>query len=286
MRRILAAAALFLALAAHPAFAGGLDGFKGLSGEIRVAGSEAGFAAFREAADRVMAAYPGVKITFTLNGAGMGLARLRMGQADLSLYDRAPGLASKGGEPLEFIPFGVDPVAVVLSPANPARELTVEQVRGLFSGTIANWKQAGGGDYLVVPIYIEASEEIGKPETRPGTVSVSSQPAMRFNLMRFKQAIAFSSVRDLDGALKPAVLDGQAPTMEAFKAGRYRVYRILHAAARKSRTALVQAFLDYMTGPEGQALMEKTGYLPLASKPDFQSQLPVDIPDELVKRTD
>jgi len=284
VRRFLAAAIIALALASTPVLAAGLDGFKGLSGEIRVAGSEAGLVAFREAAGQVMAANPDVKISFTLNGAGIGLAWLRMRQADISLYDRAPGLARSGGEPLDFVPYAVDPVAVVLNPANPAKDLTLDQVKGLFSGGIPKWSQVGGGDYLVVPIYVEASEEIGKPETRPGTLSVSSQPAMRFNLMRYKQGLGITSMRDLDGSLEPAVLDGAPATMEAFKDGRYRLYRVLHAVARQNKSPLVKAFLDYVTGPEGQAILEKTGYVPLAHKPGFQSPLPVDIPDELVKR--
>ncbi|MBI4807130.1 MAG: substrate-binding domain-containing protein [Desulfovibrio sp.] len=256
--------------------------FAGLSGELRITGSDVGLIAAREAAEKIMAQNPSVKITFTLTGPGMGLRRVRFRQADICLYDRNPPEAhQQQGASLSFVAYGVDPVVVVVNPVNTVGPLSIDQLRLLFSAKIRTWESVGGGSYPVMPIYIEASEIEGKPDTKPGNVSVSSQPAMRFTLGRNKETLGFISMRDLDATLKPVALEGVAPDLEAFKAGRYRVYRLMYAAMGTDPSPLAAAFMRYMAGPQGQALLEATGYLPLAAKPAWETVLPVGEPDRI-----
>lgn len=275
-----------IALMASPVRGAGADSFEGLSGELHVAGGDVGLAAAREAAERIMAAHPRVSITFSLTGAGVGLKWVRMRQADIALYDRDPSLAKAALDvPLEFVPYGVDPVAVVVNPLNPVTSLTAAQASSLFSGATRFWKDAGGpgnGEAVVIPIYIEASEVEGKPGTIRDTLSVSTQAAMRFILLRTREALGVMSVRDLDATVKPVALDGTAATLENFLAGRYNVHRVLHMAAIANRSKLAQAFIDYMTGPEGQAALVRTGYAKLSDKPAAKSALPVAFPERLL----
>jgi phosphate transport system substrate-binding protein len=256
--------------------------FSGLSGELRITGSDVGLIAAREAAEKIMAQNPAVKITFAMTGSGMGLRHVRFRQADICLYDRDPQEAhQQKGAPLDFIVYGVDPVAVVVNPVNTVGPLSVDQLRQLFSAKFRTWDSVGGGAYPVMPIYIEASEIEGKPDTKPGNVSVSSQPAMRFTLGRNKETLGFISMRDLDASLKPVALDGVVPDMEAFKSGRYRVYRMMYAAMGTDPSPLAGAFMRYMASPQGQALLEATGYLPLSAKPAWETVLPVGEPDRI-----
>lgn len=280
MRSLFLIAALLCCLDASPAMAQ-KNLFSGLTGELRIVGSDVGLVAFREAADKIMADNPGISVQFALTGSGTGLRRVRQRQADICLFDRDPALISAAGAPLASVAYGVDPVAVVVNPVNTVGPLTVEQLRLVFSAKIRFWSDLGGGAYPVMPIYIEASETEGKPDTRAGNVSVSSQPAMRFTLARNKETIGCISLRDLDASLKPVAVDGVLPEMQAFKDGRYRVYSLMYAVTEQTPSRLAKAFLDYMGGPEGQALLIKTGYLPLADKPSWESVLPVGNPDKL-----
>jgi phosphate transport system substrate-binding protein len=282
MRSLVAALLLVLVAYASALAAPDENLFAGLSGELRITGSDVGLIAAREAAEKIMAHNPSVKITFTLTGSGMGLRHVRFRQADLCLYDRNPSEAHKQqGASLNFVVYGVDPVAVVVNPVNTVGPLSIDQLRLLFSAKFRTWDSVGGGAYPVMPIYIEASEIEGKPDTRPGNVSVSSQPAMRFTLGRNKETLGFISMRDLDASLKPVALDGVVPDMEAFKAGRYRVYRMMYAAMGTDPSPLAGAFMRYMAGPQGQALLAETGYLPLSAKPAWETVLPVGEPDRI-----
>lgn len=263
------------------AAASGTGAFAGLAGELRIAGSDVGLVAAREAAEQITAEHPSVKITFSLTGAGNGLRRVRLRQADICLYDRDPANASRAGAPLEFIAYGIDPVAVVVNPVNTVGSLSLEQIKQLFGAQIRFWNVVGGPSFPAMPLYIEASEEEGRPSTRAGNVSVSSQPAMRFTLARNKETLGYISMRDLDASLKPIAVGDSAPSLEAFRAGRYRIYRVMHAALPQACPPLAKAFMDYLTGPQGQAILARTGYVPLADKPSWASVLPVDFPDRL-----
>ena len=262
--------------------ASGADPFAGLSGELRIVGSDLGLAAVREAADKIMASHPGVTITCAMTGAGAGNRRVRLHQADLCLYDRDPDETPHLGAPLTYVPYGVDPVAVVVNPINTVGRLNTGQLRQLFASKFKIWSEVGGEAFPILPIYLEASEnEEGRPDTKPGCYSVSSQPAMIFTLERNKETTGYVSLRCLDAALKPVAVDGVAPDMEAFRTGRYRVYRMMYVSLEQSRPPLARAFLEFLTGPEGQAILKNTGYVPLAEKPAWESVLPVGFPDRL-----
>jgi len=276
------AAVLVLALACPAGARGaGLEAFKGLSGELRITGSDVGLVAAREAGQRIMAANPAVTVNYSMTGAGVGLTRVRHRQADICLYDRDPKAVAGPAASLTFIAYGVDPVAVVVNSLNTVGPLSTAQLRLLFAGLIPNWSEVGGNMFPVMPAYVEASEDEGKPLTMPRTVSISSQPALRFTMVRNKEFLGYLSLRDLDAAMKPVVVDGQEPTPEAFREGRWRIYRVMHAALEPGAQPLARAFMDYLLGPEGQDILEKSGYVPLADKPAWESALPVGLPDVL-----
>jgi len=259
----------------------GMEAFKGLSGELRITGSDVGLVAVREAAEAVMAENPSIKISISMTGAGNGIRRVRLRQADICLYDRDPANSLQSGAPLAFVPYGVDPVAVVVNPVNTVGSLTLEQIKQLFGARIRFWNLVGGPDFPAMPLYIEASEVEGHPGTRAGNVSISSQPAMRFTLARNKETLGYISLRDLDASLKPIAVDGSAPSLEGFRSGTYRIYRLMFAAVPQTCPPLAKAFMDYMAGPQGQALLERSGYVPLSAKPAWESVLPVAFPDRL-----
>lgn len=264
--------------------AGGLSAFEGLSGELRVVGSDVGLAPARLAAEAIMAANPRVKITFTLTGPGTGLSRLRQRQADISLHDREPTEVSPASAAvLDFIPWGVDPVAVVVNPRNGIDSLSVDQLRRLFGHSIKLWSELGGADLLVMPTYMEASEVEGKPDIRSGNISATFQPSMRHMLSRGKEVLAYMSMRDLYAMVKPVAVDGVLPERQAFRSGKYRIYRVMYLALGREPSPLVRAFAAYLTGQAGQDLLEKTGYEPLAAKPAWESALPVGQPNRMAE---
>ena len=269
-----ALAAPWQACAAPETAAAANDPFAGLSGTLRIVGSDVGFVPVKQAAKTIMAAHPGVVITVAMTGAGAGNRQVRLRQAELCLYDRDPADMAHQGAPLAYVAYGVDPVALVANPANPVGPLSAGQIRDLFSGKVKLWNEVGGGSYAVRPFVVSASEAEGSSEITGDTLGL----AMIFALVRNRDILGYASVRELSAAIKPLVVDGAAPDLEAFRQGRYRVYRIMYASYEEARPSLAQAFVKYLTGPQGQELLKEAGYLPLSEKPAWESAVPVGFP--------
>jgi len=250
------------------------DPFAGLAGTLRIVGSDVGFVPAKQAAEKIMAAHPGVVITVAMTGAGAGNRQVRLRQAELCLYDRDPADMAHQGAPLTYVAYGVDPVAIVVNPANPVGPLAADQIRSLFSGKVKLWNEVGGGSYAVRPFLVSASEAEGSS----GITGDSLGLAMIFALVRNRDILGYASFRELSAAIKPLVVDGASPDLESFRQGRYRVCRIMYASYEEARPSLAQAFVKYMTGPQGQELLVKAGYLPLSEKPAWESVIPVGFP--------
>jgi phosphate transport system substrate-binding protein len=279
---VLLAACLCLAVAA-PGLAGELDRFGGLSGRLRIVGSEAGPAAVREAASRIMAAHPGITVDIAACGTGVGLRQVAEAKADLSLSDRDMETFLDHGALIQT-PYAVDPVALVVNPVNELDGVTLDQARGILSARYTTWAELGGRPDTLIPVYLEASPAADMPLTASGTMSVSTQPAVKFVVSHNKDLAGYVSLRDLDASLKALRLDGVAPGMAAFLAGNYRVYRILRLVGRAGPTPLARAFAAYMQGPEGQDILEAAGYAPLRARPDGESLLAFDAPEALAHK--
>lgn len=259
-----------------------LDRFTGLTGELRITGTEAGLPAVLQAARIIMEANPKVTITVAATGTGLGVRQVKNRQAAIALSDRILDVAALQGVGLDVVPYAVDPVTVVVNPANTVMGLTVEQAKSIFGGRIKSWNELGGRQYSVLPLYLQASEAEDKPLTKPWAMTISTQQSIKWSVSHNKDIVGFVSLRDQDASLKSLPLEGTVPTLENFNTGGWKVYRLLYMVLDKAPKGLPKAFLEYMLGPDGQALLAEAGYTPLAAKPAQESLLPVGNPEALM----
>ena len=118
---------------------------------ITMAGSTA-FQPFAEKlADQYMNAHPEVAITIQGGGSALGIQSALSGTAQIGMADLVT--LPKEAEAMKSMVVARDGIAVVFNPANAVTALTLEQVRGLFSGTIKNWKELGGADHALVEAF-------------------------------------------------------------------------------------------------------------------------------------
>ncbi|GAB6035710.1 phosphate ABC transporter substrate-binding protein [Fundidesulfovibrio butyratiphilus] len=261
--------------------ASGVDAFAGLSGELRIVGCEPGLVVVRQLAQKVMDAYPDVKVVITPCPMGAAISRVHTGAAQLAMFERVP-LASLSSQGRFLITaYAVDPVALAVNPINPVSDVSVAQARDLFTGRVHLWSEIGGRKEFVLPAIVDASVSDGPGAGHDTLPKLTSQSALRLNLTRNRDILGILSVRALDAATKPLRLDGVEPSLENFRSGKYRVYRLLRMVSEENPSELTRAFLDLALGKEGQRLVEDAGYVPLAKKPAQPSLLGVDTPEGL-----
>ena len=113
---------------------------KGLSGRILLAGSTSVAPVIQSLADAYRQMYSGVEIEIQQTGSGAGIASVMEGACDLGLSSRSlteEELASG----LEEQVMALDGIAVIVNHANPVDGLTKDQIRGIFTGEITDWRQ-------------------------------------------------------------------------------------------------------------------------------------------------
>ena len=162
-------------------------------------------------AEKYMEKNPGDFVAVTGGGSGTGLSSLISGTCDIAMSsrnikDKEIVLAQqKGINPFE-IKVALDGLAVVVNPANPVNKLTLDQLAGIFTGSVTDWKEVGGKDEKIVILSREVNsgthvyfkEHVlrkgnanGKEEFAPGALLLSSSQAIADEVVGNSAAIGY-----------------------------------------------------------------------------------------------
>jgi phosphate transport system substrate-binding protein len=164
---------------------------------------------------------------------------------------------------------------VAVNPANTVSSLSKDQLKKIFAGEIANWKEVGGAD-AAISLFIredgsgtrETFEERALDKGQPTVKSnvVSSNGAMKTAIAQDRNGIGYVGIGHLDDSIKGVVLDGMTPTQENAKNGSYTVTRLLYMNTKGQPEGLTKAFIDYIYSPQGDDIIAKSGYIPTGKK--------------------
>ena len=89
--------------------------------------------------------------------------------------------AQEQGTELEFVPIGYEAFVFIVNSGNPVDGLTSEQIKAVYSGSITNWKQLGGGNIPIIPL--QRAENSGSQTAMyafMGDVPMMKPPAVLF----------------------------------------------------------------------------------------------------------
>jgi phosphate transport system substrate-binding protein len=234
-------------------------------------------------AETFMARQPGTAIQVTGGGSGVGIAALINGTTDIAASSRPIKTSETDKLKARFAttgyayPIARDGLSVYLNTANPVKELTLAQLRDIYTGRITNWKQVGGNDASIILYsrenssgtyqYFKDNVLMGKhysprAQTLQGTAAVVNAVAKDANGIgyggaAYAKGIRFAAVKKDERS--PAIL----PSLETVRGGQYPISRYLYLYTRTKPSKDMKAFLDWATGPEGQELVTKAGYFPV-----------------------
>lgn len=270
MKRMVAAVASVL-LGASLAVAAPLDAFKDQKGTLDIAGGTAHIPVMKLAAQAIMEQYPDIRVTVAGGGSGVGVQKVGEGLVQIGNTGRALKEAEVDKYGLVTFPFAIDGVAVAVNPANGVNGLTKAQVKDVFAGRVANWKELGGVD-APITLYVredgsgtrETFEEraLDKGSSAPSANVVNSNGAMKTALARDKNAIGYVGVGHLDESVKGLAIDGMVPTQDNAADGSYTVTRLLYMNTKGEPEGLTKLFVDYIYSPDGKEHISQSGYIP------------------------
>ncbi len=198
--------------------------------------------------------YPNVTVTYDATGSGAGITAATEGSADIGLASRNLKDEETG---LTAYVVAIDGIAVIINPENTVEDLSLEQIAGLFNGTITNWSEVGGEDMEVAVIGREAGSG-----TRDGFESVvgvedacvydqelTSTGSVITAVAQNQYAIGYASLSEAaaDDSVKVISVDGIEATEDTVKDGSYAIQRNFNMVVNDSATLsdAAQAFLDF-----------------------------------------
>ena len=189
--------------------------------------------------------------------------------------------AKEKGVELIYTPIGKEAFVFFVNPKNPIEGLTLEQVRGIYSGKITRWDELGvqgmggirafqrsegsGSQTALLKLMGDTPLMDAPTETKMGGMLDIVEAAADYK--NFKNAIGYSFrfyctelITDFD--VKLLSLNGVAPTRENIENGSYPVASYFYAVTRADADDNTKALVDWICGPQGQKLIDETGYTP------------------------
>lgn len=241
-----------------------------LSGRIMIAGSTSVQPLADELAKYFMQQYPKVSIEVQGGGSSVGIKSAIQGIVDIGTSsrelteDESKQLSSKGWQEIKI---AEDGIAVIVHKSNPVSNLTIDQIRDIFSGKIKNWKEVGGKDAKIVVVTREegsgtrgAFEEIVMGKSAKITDSAIVQPstgAVKTTVSQDENSIGYISLGVLDSTVKGIKVEGVEPTEKNVKLGKYKIKRPFLFLVSKNPSKVTKAFVDFVLSDEGQAIVAK-----------------------------
>ncbi len=263
--------------------AGGLA-ISAWAGNITVKGSDTLLILAQKWAETYMGLHPDVKIQVSGGGSGIGFAALQNQTTDLCDASRkaksaeiANCIKAFGKRPTEY-KVALDGLSVYVNGENPVKELTIDQLSGIFTGKITNWKDVGGPD-APITIYsrenssgtyeffkgeiLKGQDFAASAQTMPGTASIlqavsKDKGGIGYGGAGYGAGAKHLSVKKDDSS--PAI----EPTEENVENQSYPIWRYLYVYVNPALDkGEINAYLNWIRSDDGQKIVKDVGYYPL-----------------------
>lgn len=214
-----------------------------------------------------------VKIEINQIGSSAGITNALNGVSEIGMSSRDLKPEEKESGLKETV-IAYDGIVVVVHPTNKVKDLTLEQVKGIFTGEITNWKELGGEDLEIVVVSREdgsgsrdAFQEIveySSGELVKSAIVASGNGNIKTTVATNKHAVGFISFEYVDESVEAVDINGVSATAENVLEGSYRLSRpFLFVHKDENLTQEGQKFIDYILSAEGQDIAKESGAIPV-----------------------
>ena len=204
-------------------------------------------------------------------GSAAGITAVESGAAQIGMSSR-----NLKDEELDLwsVEIAKDGLAIIVNPANPVTDLTMEQICDIYDASVVNWSDFGGKD---AQIHIITREEgsgtrsafedlvMGERRITPKAIVQDSNGAVRQLVADDPYSIGFISLGLVTIGEKPVKalnLDGVIPTRENVINGSYVLFRPFLFVAKTEPEGLAKDFVDYVLSSDGQKILSDEGLIP------------------------
>lgn len=250
---------------------------------VQIKGSDTILNASQAIAEKYMGENRKARIAVTGGGSGVGISSLINKTTDIAMASRnikekELKLANERGINVDEIVVGYDGITIIANKENLVKDIDDKTLGKVFRGEITNWKELGGEDATIVVLSRDSSsgtheffkEHIvrennsnSKQEYGAKTLYMPSNQAIKQEVIANKYAIGYIGMGYMDNSVESLKVDGVEPTKENILNKSYPIAREVYWYTAKERDGVVKGLVDYAISPQGQAIIEEEGFVPV-----------------------
>lgn len=253
---------------------------EGVSGQLTLTGSSTVAPLVSEIARRFEKLHPQVRIDVQTGGSGKGIADVRMGVADIGMASR---LLKSDEEDLTAHQIAADGVGLIVHSRNKIDELTKEQVIGIYTDQINNWKDVSGEEREITVVHKAEGRAtlevflqhftIENPTVKADVIVGENEHAVK-TVAGTEGAIGYVSIGTAEADIKAGVpirllpLEGIEANTANVASGEFPMSRPLNLVTKESPSALAEAFIHYCQSSAVHDLVASQYFVPIAGEGD------------------
>ena len=239
---------------------------------ITVAGSTSVEPFVELLAEEYMHLHPRSHIYVQGGGSSAGIEAVRSGAAHIGMSSRSLIGREKS---LYAVTIARDAIAIIVHPNNPVQNLSLAEVKDVFSGKIKNWKELGGADRTITLVTREEGSGtreafqkllMGKEEIALEALVQDSNGAIRQVVAGDPNAVGYISLGLVNEKVKALKISGTEPRLENIESGRYHLVRPFLFLFNGEPSGEAKSFLEFAMSPKAQNLLAREGLVTSPSK--------------------
>jgi phosphate transport system substrate-binding protein len=249
--------------------------------KIIIKGSDTVLPLSQKEAETYMKKNSSQSITVIGGGSGVGIAALLDNTTDIAMSSRPLKMDERlklqdAGRSFKTVTVAFDALSVIVNPQNKVSKLTREQLEGIFTGKITNWKDVGGDDMKIVVYSRESSSGtyeffkehvMNKKNYASSVLNMPATGAIVQSVSQTKGAIGYIGLAYMEKTVKDIQVSydkGKNYVMASVENAKNKTYPIVRPLYYFYNTSLekkVKPFVDYILSPEGQKIVAEVGYI-------------------------
>ena len=237
--------------------------------KLMLTGSSTVAPVMQEIAQAFEQTYPDIQVDVQTGGSTRGITDAMSHIADLGMVSRS--LSVDEGQYLTAHTLAYDGIAIVVHASNPMTNLTSQQVKDIYAGTLNNWSSLGGRDEGIVVIHKAEGRstnelflqyfELASQHVIADVVIGDNQQGIN-TLAANPNGIAYLSIGAAKFEIESGVpikflqLDGVTPTMQSILAGDFPLIRPLNLVVEGVPSPSVNALLQYTSSSAAKKIID------------------------------
>ncbi|MGL5329668.1 MAG: phosphate ABC transporter substrate-binding protein [Peptostreptococcaceae bacterium] len=238
--------------------------------KVTVSGSTSVGSPMEKVAEVFESKNEGIKVEIQQLGSSAGIKNTIEGVSEIGMSSRDIKEEEKSAGLVET-EIALDGIAVITNKGNEVKDLTLEQVKDIYTGKITNWKEVGGKDAPIVVVSREDGsgtrdgfqEKVGfeSPELKSDAQISDGSGNIKSTVEGNENAIGYISFGYVDEKVNAVKVDGVEISHETVKSNDYVISRPFVLVNKEGISENAKSLIDFILSDEGQAVLEEKGFI-------------------------